>query len=508
VLGLKKKFMSGSKEPLLVVASKTLVGSWEVEIAKFFGTSLKYQIINDDPKNFTLEPDTLVVIVTPETASKFYKDNMISEKFITKDKYIDPNVRFPLIKNVYGTPKVPYLRTAIGGSIIYQRNWACLIIDEGHRYTNVTTARCQALGAICSRYRWILSGTMFDEPKVEKILGYYVILHWTRFPRDIPEATKFIRSPEFRGTRESIVEREETKELDVKVNKHIIQHTLSEEEGLIYVSMKKTLVLLRAHCRKAVRKEDRKKFSSYILGMIVYLRQSVVVPLIPFANIALEMSELNDIRSELSVMLMDQFKKLNLKQFLNSEESARSSRIANVIKVCQKHNKPTDKLVVFSCFCTSLDMIQYYINEEVPTDIYHLKSSQSIDARTNLIDDFQKSKENSILLGSFDLLSEGLNLQCANVVVIVDFWWNSGSTRQSLARVIRSGQMNKEVDVYFFCSNTGIEKAIFAKQSDKILCLEELKSGPMKTKVRTLTMNEVLTLIDSHESREFLNKTY
>ncbi len=508
VTGLKRKIESGNKEPLLVIASKSLIPSWAVEIKKFFGSALIYQIINVDSRNFILNPETMLVIVTSETAGKFYKENMISEQFITKEKYNEPGVRFPLIKNVYNPPKVPYLKTAIGGSILYQKNWAVLIIDEGHKYTKISTNRCQALGAICSKYRLILSGTLFDEPDFERILGYYVTLHWPGFPMDLPEATKFLKSYLFKGTQETVVERAKIELADVKVNKHIIQHNLSEEEGQIYISMKKTLAILRDYCRRSMKKEDRKKFSSYILSILVYIRQSVVVPIIPIANITLEMSELNEIRSELTVLLMQQFNRLNLQNFLNDEASAKSSRIKEVIKIILKHNKPTDKIIIFSCFCTSLDMLKYYVNEEVPIDIYKLESTQSIIARGKLIDEFQKSEENSVLFGTYELMAEGLNLQCANVVIILDFWWNQAKTSQAVARVVRRGQKHREVDIYFFTSNTGIEKALFAKQHDKLILLDQLKHGTIKNFVKTIKLEEVLKLIDSNENYDFLNRSY
>jgi len=508
IIGLKRKIEANSIEPLLVIASKSLIPSWTVEIKKFFTDKLIYQIINVDSRNFVLAPDTMLVLVTSETAGKFYKENMISEKFIAKEKYTEPGVRFPLIKNVYDSPTIPYLKTATGGSIIYQKNWAALIIDEGHKYTKISTNRCQALGAICSKYRFILSGTLFDEPDFERILGYYVILHWPGFPRDLPEATKFLKSYAYRGTQETIVERAKVELVDVKVNKHIIQHNLSEEEGQIYVSMKRTLSILRDYCKRSMRKEDRKKFSTYILAMITYIRQSVVIPILPIANITLEMSELNEIRSELTVLLMEQFNRLNLQKFLNDETSAKSTRVKKVIETILKHNKPADKIVVFSCFCTSLDMLAYYVNEDVQTDIYRLSSTQSVSARGKLIEEFQKSEENSVLFTTFELGGEGLNLQCANVVIILDFWWNQAKTQQAVARVVRRGQTHREVDVYFFTSNTGIEKSLFAKQQDKLILLNQIKKGTIKHTVKTLKMEDILKLIDSNENYDYLTRMY
>ena len=83
---------------------------------------------------------------------------------------------------------------------------------------------------------------------------------------------------------------------------------------------------------------------------------------------------------------------------------------------------------MFSCFRTSLDILEYFVNEEIAIDIYTLESTMSVIKRGQLISDFNKSEENSILFGTYEMMSEGLNLQSANVVIILDFWWNNAKT--------------------------------------------------------------------------------
>jgi len=509
VIGLKKKIMQNNFEPILIIASKSLISTWTVEITKFFGTKINYQIMNVDSANFVLNPNTLLVISTPETAAKFYKENMLSEKFITHVKYNDGGP-FPRIKNVYGSPQQPYLRSAIGGSILYQKKWASLVIDEGHKYTNIVSGRCQALGALCSSNRWILSGTMFNEPQVERILGYYVMLHWPNFPKDLPEATIYLKSKEFKGTQETLITRKATELAGVKVNKIIVEHNLDPDEAQIYISMKQTLKILKDHLNKIKyhNKLEKKKFSAYVMSMITYLRQSIVVPILPIANIALEMSEMKSIRSELSLILTKQFNTLNLHDFLNKEESVKSSRIKKVLETISKHNLPTDKIVVFSCFRTSLDILTYFVNEEIPIDIYTLESTMTVIQRGKLIKEFQETKANSILFLTYEMGSEGLNLQAANTVIILDFWWNVSSVKQAVSRVVRNGQKSAEVNVYFYTSNTGIEKALFEKQLDKTIVLQELQTGPMVSEVKMMKMDMILQLIDRHENVKFLTDMY
>lgn len=510
VIALNKKFLTGNTEPFVIICPKTIISSWEVEIRKFFGIKLHYQIMNNDSRNFKLRPDTMVVLTTPETVAKFYKDNDISEKFIKKEQYFDGIVPFPRVKNIYNVPEVPYLRTFYGGNILFHKKWSCVAVDEAHKYTNIETARCQGIAALCSSSRWLLSGTLFDEPAFDRILGYYIMLHWPSFPRSLPDAVAYLSSRNYKGTNETIVTRPTTVIKDLTVNKHVIEHDLNIYEAKIYMSMKETLKQLKAHLRRihTLNKSEKRKFSSYILAMITFLRQSVVIPILPIANITLDMAEIKDARSELSVILTKQFNKLEIDDFLNDENSAKSSRIQKVLETISKHNKPTDKIVVFSCFRTSLDILEYYVNEEIPIDLYTIKSGMTISARGKLIKEFQETNENSILFTTYEMGSEGLNLQAGNVVIILDFWWNNSKTQQAISRVVRTGQKASEVNIYFYTSNTGIEKALFEKQQDKIILLNEIKTGPMKSSVKTMKIDEILKLIDKNENVKFLNEYY
>ena len=127
--------------------------------------------------------------------------------------------------------------------------------------------------------------------------------------------------------------------------------------------------------------------------------------------------------------------------------------------------------------------------------------------RGNVLEEFSKSK-NGVLLLTYSLGSDGLNLQCANTVLIVDFWWNSGKTNQSVARVDRFGQLSEEINIYYFTSNTGIEKALFEKHLDKKKIGEELIIGHQMSEVSTMSMNDILRIIDKDDYSITFNNTY
>ena len=447
-----------------------------------------------------------MVLSTSETAAKIYKTNELEERFILKEKY-DDGSPFTRVKNVYNITNIPYIKTPKNGAdIIFSKKWSVLIVDEAHKYTKISTSRCQSISCISSDNRMLLSGTLFDEPEIERIFGYYTMLHWPNFPRDIPTVSIHLKSMNFKGTNETIITRSKQIVNNYKVIKTIIEHDLSEEESLIYMGMKQTLSLLRTHMKTAnVGKNEKKKFSTYILSMIIFLRQSIVTPILPIANIILEMSELKETRSDLSIILHNQFKKINLQEYLENEDSIKSTRLSKVLNTINSFNKTTDKTVVFSSFRTSLDILEYLIKKEIPKiEIFVLESSMSTARRGQLVDDFSKINKNSVLLTTYELGAEGLNLQAANTVIILEFWWNCSKHEQSIARVDRFGQKSPEVNIFFYTSNTGIEKSLFTKHHDKAVCLNEIKTGPLKSVVKSITMNEILKLIDTHENVKFL----
>jgi hypothetical protein len=48
---------------------------------------------------------------------------------------------------------------------------------------------------------------MFDEPRAEKLLGFYLIINKDGIPRNLPEFITFIKSPQFSGLRHDLVVR-------------------------------------------------------------------------------------------------------------------------------------------------------------------------------------------------------------------------------------------------------------------------------------------------------------
>lgn len=486
--------------PVIVVAGKSLISGWEEEIKKFFGIHLKYEIfhksvLGKEIDKWKINPETKIILTTPEVLVKYYKENKLSNDFVDQ-RYVNGGV----YENHYSKIYKPLLTHRFGGGYLYSIKWGCLIVDEVQKYTNVNTQWCQSISSLHSSHRWVLSGTMFDEPKPERILGYGLILNLKNIPRSLPETKLLIKSPGFRGIGHTMVVRKNNVEfIPPKVNEEIVSASLSKEESIIYTMMKKVLVEVknRASLAKLVGdKENAKIFNASKLSMLLYLRQALVCPIIPLASVIIDSTSVKK-RSVLSTIIMEELAKLKLDKWLNDTESVKSTRVKSVLSKVNKHQN--EKVVIFSCFQTIQDILIYYLPKD--RKVFKMSSSMSSSSRGKLIKKFEKS-ENGILILSYQMGAEGLNLQFASTVMLVDFWWNASKTQQAIARIFRYGQTAEEINVYFFSGNTALEKIMFEKQKAKISMIGELMSGSIKTKIPMIKTDEIIRLIELEDNKQ------
>lgn len=497
----------------LVIISKNLIGSWKTEIHKFFGNKLNYEIYHHCALTMkrmkSFRPTANLILTTPDMLSKHYKDLQISNFFQTQELE-DRNGLFPVTVNRYHIPKDrPFLRRddPRPGSFLYSTVWKCIVIDEVQLYTTASSKRCQAISSIFSRYRWALSGTPFNEPSPDRLLGYHLIIGDASFPNSIPDAEQFLKN-DFTGFNSTLIKRT-LEDVDFSlppVTEVIIQHELTENEQMVYNSLTKISLEMK---NQVTRMKQlglvtlTRKFSGYILEMITYIRQFLVCPLIPFATMVIAM--MNTTSTAENNLLVDTFKK-ELKEldlaWLSDENASLSSRIKAVVNVAQ--TEISEKLIVFTSFRTNLNVLMHYFPKDRRPH-FTITSNHTPSQRDEILAQFEQSA-NGILFLTYTLGAEGLNLQHSHIVLVVDVWWNSGKIEQAIARVLRRGQM-EPVKVYFFTSGTGIEKGLFTKHTDKIRSLKELAIGPTKTKVRTFTQNQFLALISVSENTMLLEES-
>jgi SNF2 family DNA or RNA helicase len=252
--------------------------------------------------------------------------------------------------------------------------------------------------------------------------------------------------------------------------------------------------------------QNKRKFSSYLLAMICYLRQCIICPILPIANVAMDITDFQN-KSKLSAILIKEINKLGLESWLNNVDSVKSSRFKSALGIIDKHH--AENLIVFTCFRTCLDMFKVYL----PTNrkVYTLSSVMNTKTRAKVLEDFNTPSENGlghILLLTYELGCEGLNLQVSNTVLLLDFYWNDAQTQQAIARVLRFGQMAETVNIYMFTSNTAIEAAMFKKHDLKLIILNELSKGASTTKLERMNVNDIIKIIQEEDNVKAINKIH
>lgn len=121
------------------------------------------------------------------------------------------------------------------------------------------------------------------------------------------------------------------------------------------------------------------------------------------------------------------------------------------------------KALVFSQFVNFLELIEWRLKRE-GINSAKLLGSMSVVSRNNIIISFQTDPSLKVLLISLKAGGEGLNLQAADHIYIMDPWWNPASELQAIQRAHRIGQTRPVHATRFVAVDTIEEKIIELQQ--------------------------------------------
>lgn len=507
----------------LIIASKTLISNWVLEIKKFL-PNLKYVILHSNfvkkIDDYKIPEDTVIVITTSNLCSKYYTKFDIQNKFITAIQDLEYNEMMrgymPVNVKEYGFPTNPYINynglennlkninnLKIGDGLIYAYKWSTLIIDEIQNYTNITVAKCRCLCSISAISKWGLSGTLFAEPKIENILGYYILTDNTKIPRRMDKAKVYLSSDSYTGYLETVIFRESIENTKLPdVEKIFIHNTLTKPEENVYKVLKDVLIKVSNYANSLPKNSiNYKRFSSYKLVLVSYLRQMLIIPLLPIIKCFSDSIDINN-DSELTQIVLDEFKDV---EYLNNLESIRSSRLREIENVINKHN--TERILIFTSFRSILKILKGEIRINTNRMLIEIESKHTMAQRAELVENFRNNSD-SIMFLTYDIGAEGLNLQFCNIVLFTDTYWNVSKIEQAGARVLRPGNTFEKVYQYYFISNTAIESGMLNKQSDKLKINSEIKRGKIVSKIKSLSNRDIIKILEDESTLEDLKKNF
>ncbi|KAF8205756.1 P-loop containing nucleoside triphosphate hydrolase protein [Mycena galopus ATCC 62051] len=179
---------------------------------------------------------------------------------------------------------------------------------------------------------------------------------------------------------------------------------------------------------------------------------------------------------------------------IEDEDHNSSAKIRMVLKLLREIDERSDgeeKTIIFSQFTTMLDLLEPFLREKDVRYVRYDGSMKPVD-REAALTKIKTSARTKVILISFKAGSTGLNLTCANNVILCDLWWNPALEDQAFDRSHRVGQ-TRQVNIFKLKIDNTVEDRILTLQDKKRELARAALSGD-KIKNMKLGMEDLLAL--------------
>jgi len=144
------------------------------------------------------------------------------------------------------------------------------------------------------------------------------------------------------------------------------------------------------------------------------------------------------------------------------------TKIELVVRYAVALNETTDKMVVFSSWLQPLRALSRKFEEIGIASVRLIGEESNTEARVRILKAFAKDRSIRVLLCSINVGKEGINLACANHVVIMEPQWNPFSEGQAAGRLRRKPQ-DKQIKMIYLVMRNTIEGFVFKTNRKKII---------------------------------------
>lgn len=373
-----------------------------------------------------------------------------------------------------------------GPRLIYEVDWYRVVCDESQNFVTDTSKIFRAVMGIVSDRRWCLSGSMIKNYDTDvlsqlRFLGYTTITsntEWKKIGRGCFENRKLGSRIFQMGYLDAGVIMPDKEEEIVSVN-------LTGKYKQVY-----DLILNK------LRESHRHSLKFCQLSLLTRIRQALVSPYLlsekakrdkcerrGLTFVRKEISKENEIKTNLGSNL-EKLLPAALRQWCSSKEDAgwKAPKIAKALEIIRRMVKEKRKVIVFSTQVTALDLLADKLDED--TIPYRLiDGSVSTKLRTEYLDDFRSDYRGgpNVLLASYKVCSESLNISEASCAILLDLWWNNATRDQAVARLWRMGQ-TRTVQVFSLFANDSLDARIEEVCNTKELISAKYRSGSKSTK--------------------------
>eukprot|EP00668_Euglena_longa_P012093 GGOE01014520.1.p1 GENE.GGOE01014520.1~~GGOE01014520.1.p1 ORF type:complete len:892 (-),score=263.80 GGOE01014520.1:198-2798(-) len=416
---------------------------------------------------------------------------------------------------------------SVSSSILFQTVWNRVVLDESQAIANSKAATARAVCALRAKYRWCLTGTpvqnspddlyatfKFLDVKPWAIRQYWVaqvVRPFTWKPsaqreRHVQRFAVVLRSLLLRRTKLTVAA-SQLPSLTV----HCHEAEFSPEEQRVYDDLWK-----QAKRRVKRMQEDTGASIPEILRFLLRLRQAcshpALLPLEPDPSARRESCAACDgavpewLELTCSHRLCDgcfdallACDAVNIactvcsqpidldaarrhappamaQPWLGRRSTKMRCMLSALAKVAQQSDPEVpNKVLIFTQWTTMLDLIEAEV-AAVGHSFARLDGACTMKKRQQELDRFANDKCCNVLLMSLKAGGVGLNITAANVVFLMDLWWNPAVEDQAVARAHRTTQQ-RPVTVHRFLIKSSIEQRILKLHERKRACAATLLDG-------------------------------
>lgn len=325
-----------------------------------------------------------------------------------------------------------------------------MILDEAQYVKNGNSKTNQSLRKLTPRNTFALSGTPIEN-RAEELWSIFTLV----MPGLLPNKKEFKKlTPQEIAVRVKpfILRREKAtvlKDLPPKVESNLTNEMTKEQKTVYLAQLQQMQVKVRGLSNDGLVKNKIE-----ILAGLTRLRQICDTP----------------------ALYLDDYK----------GDSGKLDQLNEVIRQAVDSNR---HILIFSQFTSMLSVIENELKQN-GLSAYVLKGDTKPKDRLTMVDSFNNGDKNIFLI-SLKAGGTGLNLTGADLVILVDLWWNPAVEDQATARAHRIGQKNK-VEVYRLITKGTIEEQIYKLQEQKRNFVDQVLSG---TQNKGSLTNEEIRLI-------------
>ncbi|EAU38387.1 conserved hypothetical protein [Aspergillus terreus NIH2624] len=466
----------GIKGPHLVVVPSSTIENWLREFQKFCPT----------------------LSVMPYYAGQ-------AERAMLRERIEDERDNINVIVTTYTIAKAK-----VDAHFLRNMDFCVCVYDEGHMLKSSTSVLYEKLIRIPARFRLLLTGTPLQNnlQELASLLGFILPKVFNEKKEELQYifANKAKTVDESHSTLLSAQRIERAKSMlrpfVLRRKKHQVIDLPAKISHVEYCELNDSQKEIYDHEKEEVRQllADRaagKKTGNKSANILMKLRQAAIHPLLyrkhysdtvlsRMAKACLKeeqwsLSDPNIIFEELQLyndfechMMCVKYPKSLGKFALKNDEWMDSGKVNKLCELLRRFTANGDRCLIFSQFTLVMDILEQVL-ENQHLGFVRLDGRTNVEDRQSILDAFHERTDIPVFLLSTKAGGAGINLACANKVIIFDSSFNPQEDVQAENRAHRVGQ-TREVEVIRLVTKDTIEEQIYALGQTK-LALDQAVAG-------------------------------